>query len=68
MRIEECIDINIYWEYLADNGVVKKSKGRNVHCSNENRKLCNILGNKWYERILNVCGDLCYVVAGKVRF
>lgn len=68
VRMEECIDMNIYQENLADNGVVQKSRGRNFRCVNENRKLCDILRNKCYERILNVNGDFCYVVAGKVRF
>lgn len=68
VRIEACIDMDIYQAYLADIGVVKKSRERNVHCLNDNNQLCDILGNKWYERILNINGDFCDVVAGTVRF
>jgi len=68
VRIEACIDMDIYQAYLADIGVVKKSRERNVHCLNENDQLCNILGNKWCERLLNINGEFCYVVAGTVRF
>ena len=53
---------NRYW------GVVKKSRGRNVHCVNDNRQLCNILGDKGNERILNIKEDFCYLVAGTVQF
>ena len=68
VQIEACIDMDIYQAYLADIGVVKKSRERNVHCLNDNNQLCDILGNKWYERILNINGDFCYVVAGTVHF
>lgn len=68
VRIETCVNVDIYQIYLTDIGVVKKSRGRNVHCITDNRQLCDILGNKWYERILNINGDFCYVVAGTVQF
>ena len=68
VRIETCIDMDIYQVYLSDIGVVRESRGRNVHYLNNNRQLCNILGNKWHERILNINGDFCYVIAGTVQF
>ena len=55
-------DIDIYQEYLADIRVVKKHRQRNVDCVNENDQLCNMV--KWYEKILNIKGDFCYVSAG----
>ena len=68
IRIEERIDIDIYEEYLRNIGVLKKSRRRDVYVVDNNSDLCNILGSKWFERIVNENGDFCYVVAGTVRF
>lgn len=68
VRIEERIDLDIYQDYFRNIGVVMKSRGRDVHVVNDNNDLCDILGSKWFERILNVNGDFCYVVSGTVRF
>lgn len=68
IRIEELFEMDIYQKYMANVGVIRKSRGRDVHCLNYNAQLCCILGNKWYERILNVNGDFCFVVKGTVRF
>lgn len=66
VRIEVCIDMDIYQVYLVDIGVVKKLRERNVYSLNDKNQFCDFLGNKWYERILNINGDFCYVVVGRV--
>lgn len=59
----------IYKEYLSNIGVLKKSRGRDVHVVDNNTDVCNIFGSKWFERILNNNnGDFCYVIASTVRF
>jgi hypothetical protein len=68
VRIEECVDADIYESTLKNIGDVKKLRGENVHAVNNNAALSHILGNKWFERIINISGDFCYVVAGTVRF
>ena len=68
VRIEERIDADIYDNYLQNIGVVKKFRGKNVHALNNNSDMCQILGSKWFERIVNVNGDFCYVVRITVRF
>ena len=68
VRIEERVDADIYESTLKNIGDVKKLRGENVHAVNNNAALSHILGNKWFERIINISGDFCYVVAGTVRF
>lgn len=68
VRIEEQIDMDIYHKYFQNIGLIKKSRGRDVHCVDNNFELCDLLGNKWFERIQNVNGDFCYVTPGTVRF
>lgn len=60
--------MDIYHKYLQHIGVVKKFRGRDVHCVENNFDLCGLLGNRWYERIQNFNGDFCYVIPGTVRF
>lgn len=48
--------MDIYQQYLSKIGVITKSRGRNVHVVDNIGDLCDILGDKWYERILNING------------
>lgn len=68
VRIEERVDADIYEGSFKNIGVVKKQMGKNVHTVVNNADLCHVLGNKWFERIININCDFCYVVAGTVRF
>ena len=68
VRIEMQIDMDIYYTHLQNIGFVKKSRGREVHCVDNNSQLCDLLGSKWFERIQNVNGDFCYVIPGTVTF
>ena len=68
VRIEMQIDMDIYKTHLQNIGFVKKSRGREVHCVDDNSHLCDLLGSKWFERIQNVNGDFCYVIPVTVRF
>ena len=62
------IDLDIYKMHLQNIGFVKKSRGREVHCVDNNSQLCDLLCSKWFEIIQNVNGDFCYVIPGTVRF
>ena len=68
VRIEERIELDIYHKYLQNIGVVKKLRGHDVHCVDNNFDLCDLLGDKWFERIQNINGDFCYVTPGTVQF
>lgn len=47
---------------------MKKLRGHDVHCVDNNFDLCDLLGDKWFERIQNINGDFCYVTPGTVQF
>ena len=66
--IEMQIDMDIYYTHLQNSGFVKKSRGREVHCVDNNSQLYDLPGSKWFERIQNVNGDFCYVIPGTVTF
>ncbi|PFX28937.1 hypothetical protein AWC38_SpisGene6305 [Stylophora pistillata] len=68
VRIEMQIDMDIYKTYLQNIGFVKKSRGWEVHCIDDNSHLCDLLDSKWFERIQNENGDFCYVIPVTVRF
>lgn len=64
----EQVDQDVYNKYLLNEGIVKKHKGKKVHFVNENFSISHLLGERWFERIININGDFGYVIAGTVRF
>jgi hypothetical protein len=70
IRLEEVCEQDIFDNYLKSIGEVKKCRGREIHCVNNvtNQDMENILGDKWYERILNKNKDFSYVVKGTIQF
>lgn len=70
VRVEELCDLDVYNFYLKDVGETKNSMGRQVHCveSVKDLSLVRLLGERWYERILNKNGDFCYVMRGTIQF
>ena len=68
VQIKERVDADICKSMFKNIGVVKKLRGKNIHAVDNNADLCHVLGNKWFERIISVNCDFCYVVAGTVRF
>lgn len=70
VRLEEPIELDVYDNVFKHIGLVKKDKGRSVHCVNSvlDPNLCKVLGDKWFERILNKNGDFAYVTKGTIQF
>ena len=68
MRIVQRIYLDVYEGTFKDIGVIKKVRGKEAHMIPNNADLYPVLGNTWFERIINMNCDFCYVVPDTVRF
>ena len=70
VRIEEVCDSDVFEKFLMSIGTVRTFLGKEIHCvkNPKDEGLVNLLGNKWFERIINKNCDYCYVIEGTIQF
>ena len=63
-------DSDVFEKFLISISTVRTFLGKEIHCvkNPKNEGLVNLLGNKWFERIMNKNCDYCYAIEGTIQF